>query len=263
MTGEIYKKLIKNNFSQASSFYNQNAHIQREVTKKLINLLEENCSKSNVNYQRTLDLGCGSGFFLEYIRNHDNYGKIINYDISKQMLNISQKSNINSLSVQGDMDFLPFKKNSFDLIFSAFSIQWSQNINLLIKELFNLLENDGIMALSFPNILSLKQLRNISKKSGCDFFFIKMPRHADVKNYIKNCQFNFILSKQEQVYQKFSSPLGAIKNMKKIGANYSGNQKNIVSKKNIKNFANYRNNGNLFNSDWNISYFICIKNNVS
>ena len=46
------------------------------------------------------------------------------------------------------MDELPFNENTFDLIISSNSIQWSDNVNQLFKNINNLLTIDGLFLFS-------------------------------------------------------------------------------------------------------------------
>ena len=46
------------------------------------------------------------------------------------------------------MDELPFNGNTFDLIISSNSIQWSENVNQLFKNINNLLTIDGLFLFS-------------------------------------------------------------------------------------------------------------------
>ncbi len=254
---KINKNLVINNFSKNSKNYQENANIQKDASKNLIKLLLD---KFNNKFYKTLDLGCGIGFLTQIVKDKSNFDKIINFDISCNMLEINQSINNQNLFVKGDMDFLPFRNDSFDLIFSSFSMQWSQNIDFVINKLSNLLKREGVVAIALPNNESLSRLKAVSKDSGCDFYFKKMPQHKYIAQIMNNCNLQIIKELNVKSYQEFLNPLQAIKSIKKIGANYSNSRK-IIKKEKLNKFMNYNNNLEFFLLNWHISYFLAKKNN--
>ncbi len=250
----INKKLVEKNFSSASQQYSQSATVQEFASLDLLEKLTK--YKILQNNQLALDLGCGPNGHLQYSY-QDTSGKVINFDISNQMLSLVKKNYEKGIFVQGDMDWLPFKSCVFDLIFSSFAIQWSQNIELLFTELAKLTKRNGLLALAIPNDFSLGNLKLVSRKTGCNFIFKEMPNHDNMLKLIKNLGAKVLEIGKYSFYEKFDNPLQAIRNIKKIGANYNNSTKNFISKKSLLSLLSYdKIVSDYFENDWNISYFI-------
>ncbi|MCQ6458665.1 methyltransferase domain-containing protein, partial [Vibrio parahaemolyticus] len=72
------------------------------------------------------------------------------------------------------MDLIPFDQQSFDLVISSSSIQWSSNINNLFENIFSLLRPEGLLIFStfLKNTLSELQSFTGSKLTN-EFFSIQ------------------------------------------------------------------------------------------
>jgi malonyl-CoA O-methyltransferase len=71
-----------------------------------------------------LDVGCGSGLFFSFVA--DSVQLVVGVDISRNLL---RKAKVSALSfcnvhvVQADADYLPFKEDVFDVVFSFTMLQ--------------------------------------------------------------------------------------------------------------------------------------------
>lgn len=257
------KSNIQNNFSKAADQYNKNSLIQHRVANRIVDFYLEQIPDRNLG--KLLDIGCGTGYISQIIelkKNQLQFQSITNLDISRKML-INCPKLANSNQVQADMDFLPFRKCSFDTIISSFSLQWSPNLDQAIGNIYNCLKNDGLFIFAVPNSQSLQELILASKASGCNFSFNKLPKIEQIyqiliANKFKNDK---IIELNEIINQKFKNPLQALQNIKKIGANYTKNNLKSISKFNLDKFSrfNYFEQKDFFNLTWSLSYFICFK----
>jgi len=62
-----------------------------------------------------LDAGCGAGSYLDLFRKRNGY--VVGLDIKRELCILSKKSNFDV--VNGDIDYLPFKNESFDLVWAS------------------------------------------------------------------------------------------------------------------------------------------------
>ena len=115
------KKNIIEKYNSTSSFYDDR---YRKIQKEKYKILFRNC---NLNYKTILDAGCGTGLLIEYVFNIniDNIKKKVKYvgiDISwKMLIHFSNKTRklkniVNTCLVLGDIENLPFRDDSFNLI---------------------------------------------------------------------------------------------------------------------------------------------------
>jgi len=120
---------ISAEFSKHASSYNNLNEIQNLVIKKLLSLLH---SKP----QFILDLGCGSGALCKSI--DWEYKKFIGVDFASGMLELHPKSP-KIESIYGNFNdqalFDNLITNSYDYIFSASALQWTENLEETFKNI--------------------------------------------------------------------------------------------------------------------------------
>lgn len=246
------KVRVRKNFSKAASSYKKFSDIQKISANQLIAFINRHNIK--FNNRKILDIGSGDGYISQII-NKDNF--IVNFDISNLMLNsaLIKKDIVN---IQGDMDFLPFDLNYFDIIISNFALQWSSNNLNLIQDILSNLTRGKILIFALPNNNSLKELRNVRSELKCNFYLKKLPDHFLILDSINNIQSLFSENyHHEEIYH---NPVQALKKIKKIGANYSNNLTTNINKSMLLKLLQYNNSDNKnFILSWDISYFLCIK----
>ena len=88
------KKNIKANFDKSAKNYDENSHIQKNISNYLHLMLKDN--KELIKFRENcfgLDLGCGTGEFSERISETIKLKKIHLIDISGQMIERAKKKN--------------------------------------------------------------------------------------------------------------------------------------------------------------------------
>ena len=174
------------------------------------------------------------------------------------MLNSWHNRPSNITPIQADIENLPFKLDSFDIIFSSFSLQWLCDFKKNFRNFSSLLKSKGILAFCLPLDGSLKELR-----AAKIFHFNQLPQKKQIELSLKNSGFKKEKTVAEITTQKFSTGYEALKFLKEIGANYSSSSKPIT-KTRLKHFDNFclknSSHKNSFAISWNIAYFIYSKN---
>lgn len=121
-------------FSRNAQNYEKYNIIQKEVAKKLLDLVKKETPKS------MLDLGCGSGEIYKLI--DWDVEKFVAVDISEEMCKIHPKDDIVKVICQNYEDnelFLSkLKVERFDAIISSSSLQWCRDLDSLLKRLTKL-----------------------------------------------------------------------------------------------------------------------------
>lgn len=96
--------------------------------------------------EEILDLGCGEGTRLSLISK-----KGIGIDISKKAIGIAKKEFPKLNFLVGDLERLPFKDNSFDLVYSAYVFEHLTNPEKVIEEVKRVLKTNGDLVIICPN----------------------------------------------------------------------------------------------------------------
>ncbi len=144
------KKNVIEKYNSTSSFYDSR---YSEIQKEKYKILFRNC---NLNYKTILDAGCGTGLSIEFfsnlnINNLKKKVKYIGIDISwKMLMNFCDKSKkIKDINlILGDIENLPLRENSFNVIFSITSLQNLPVIKKGLGELIRVGQKDSLLKLS-------------------------------------------------------------------------------------------------------------------
>ena len=115
------------------------------------------------NVNSVLDIGCGIGNSTAVLAKKFPGAKITGADNSDDMLAAARKENPSiefiKLDAEKELDSI---KNRYNVVFSNACIQWIPNHHNLLKGLFSLLKNDGILAIQIPQ-QSKHPVHNIMK----------------------------------------------------------------------------------------------------
>jgi len=101
-----------------------------------------------------LDAGCGTGVFTTHIC--ETGAKVVGLELSRPMLGRAAFKNkgMPFLSVQGDMRRLPFAGDSFDKAVSITAIEFIEDAEVAVEEMFRVTKPGGIIVVATLNSLS-------------------------------------------------------------------------------------------------------------
>ena len=136
----INKNLKRKIFDRAASTYDAHAVLQNQIIDNLFERLD----LIKIKPSFALELGCGTGRTTPLLQKKFNNLNLFNYDISEGMLEFAKSKNSLGLFslisskknyyICGDIDYLPFKEEVFDLIWSSSTLQWSNNFYKSLKK---------------------------------------------------------------------------------------------------------------------------------
>ncbi len=150
----IAKASIAKSFSDAATQYDEFAHIQHVLAKTLLELCPQ------TDKQTVLDLGCGTGYCLPLLQKIYTKANITGADLAQGMLDHASKKHPQFNYQIADAEALPFKKESFDLIFSNLAVQWCDDFSQVLSEAYSVLKPGGHLVLSTladGTLIELKQ----------------------------------------------------------------------------------------------------------
>ncbi len=156
------KKLIRQSFDAAAPHYDDVAVLQREVGQRLVNRLEVVKLSPDV----ILDVGAGTGYVSQALKNNYKGAKIISLDIAPGMLQVARSKDSwvrkwfgGHGYICGDAEYLPLADNSVDLIFSNLTLQWCGELERAFAEFRRVLKPEGLLMFSSFGPDTLKELR--------------------------------------------------------------------------------------------------------
>lgn len=104
---------------------------------------EKECSLLEYVKGNTLDVGCGTGYYLKKLEN------CIGIDISEEMLKIARK---HGTVIQADSSNLPFKNETFKTVLCMFSVLNVCDWKSTIKEMSRVLKKHGFCIISVASV---------------------------------------------------------------------------------------------------------------
>ena len=121
---------------------------EKERTQPAIDLARRVAGRNVVS---ALDVGCGPGNSSAVIKSIFPNADILGIDFSADMIERAKKDHGDIRFEQWDADVFTQESNQkFDLIFSNACLQWLPDQYKTITNLYNLLNEDGIMAVQIP-----------------------------------------------------------------------------------------------------------------
>ena len=165
---------VRRAFDRAAASYDSHAVLQREVCDRLLERLDF----MKITPQSILDLGAGTGYGLQHLQARYTAAKLIGLDLALAMLARARAKFPASpwhqriaahftLALPASMDFicadmerLPFKPNSLDLIWSSLTLQWANDLESTLRDCHRTLAPGGLMMFATFGPDTLKELRN-------------------------------------------------------------------------------------------------------
>lgn len=153
---QLDKQAVKRAFSEAAANYDSFATLQRTVGKALLNKYPVEAKQGML-----LDMGSGTGFLSQEITQQKPDQAIIGLDIAFNMLQTSKNKFPSSewFYICADAEYLPFKIESLQYIYSNLALQWCQDLLTLFKQVKAVLKPKGQLVFSTFGEDSLYELK--------------------------------------------------------------------------------------------------------
>ena len=160
-----YKKYLNDYFSDKAEFWrdiyrspqNSDIHHYQSVTNRKQIVLDHLDQFAGDRTLNILDVGSGSGGVAESLLRRGH--RVVCVDISFGMLKVAQglkKKHEKILSIlRGDIEQLPFKTRQFDVVICLGLFQFLEKDGHAIREISQVLEEDGMMFISLLNIFKI------------------------------------------------------------------------------------------------------------
>ncbi len=215
----IDKELVKSRFSKCISTYNNNAEIQKRISRRLSKLIRKTTKQ---NYKNIFEIGCGTGFLtnelLKFIEPNNYYLNDLVEGMKTELDKIiSKKHTKNYTFLWGDAETINFP-DDIDLLVSSSTFQWFNDFDTFLTKANCHLKQDGIIACSMFGVNNFKEIRTIMNKG------LTYPNFSDLVNKINN-KYSVISTYQEEYILYFNSPIDVLKHIKYTGVNGTNSQK--------------------------------------
>jgi len=225
------KSAIKSDFSRAAKgSYEKSAELQKETAHKLFLMVKEEIKPKS----RVLDLGSGTGFIA---KNGNKIWNMVQIDITSAMCNISSSF---APAVNADMEFMPFKNNSFDCVISSLAIQWANDIKKVMGEANRVLRNEGKLFFTTFGKDTLKELDSTLTNFGYNGHISNFSEIENIRKLMKKSGFKDIICDTEKISMSYPDLLTLMKKIKNVGGgNKLVTRKKTLNKETLKRASEY------------------------
>ena len=212
------KTWVGKSFSRSASDYDSVASLQRHVGEGLLK-----CLPGDGFAPRTiLDLGAGTGYCTAQLAQRFPDSSLIALDIAMGMLKaLGQRHDFHKQPqrVCADIERLPLKANTVDLVFSNLALQWCPNLSAVLAEFKRVLRPGGLILFSTFGEATLSELRNAWAKAD--------DRHTHVNAFVSTvmlesalhkANFSDISVQNEQIVYHYASVDAILRELKLLGA---------------------------------------------
>ena len=131
--------------SSAEIYDNRYESIQEKKYQEIFSRVTSSFEKKKI-----LDVGCGTGTFLNIIKksSNDNGNQLIGIDISSEMIKKAHEKYPEIAFLVADSDNLPFRDKVFDNVFSVTHLQNLPEPEYTVKEMHRIAVKEALFAVS-------------------------------------------------------------------------------------------------------------------
>lgn len=250
----VNKKAVADSFSRAAQQYDQVAHVQKQVGRGLLALLQQH----NIQARAGLDIGCGTGWLTLQLKHHAQH--LTALDLAPGMLAYAQQIDSDRLIdefVCADVESLPFPSETFDLIFSSFALQWCDSLETVFNDVWSRLKPGGHFVFSLPVQNTLRELKQSWKKAEATHSHVNTFASVnEVQAALNNAQFLPVSFEERLEYAYYDSVRQLTSELKTLGAHHVTDNptRSLTGKKTIANmiaaYEEFRNAEGMLPASW-------------
>lgn len=220
------------NFDSAAQGYDEISVLQKEISERLLERLD----LIRIDPRMILDLGSGTGAAARRLERKYRKSNVVQADFAIQMLRRSAASGRRLFSRQAyvcaDAELLPFRNGAVDMAFSNLMMQWSNDLDRLIKEVCRVMAPAGLFIFSSFGPDTLKELREcwsgIDDETHVNVF---MDMH-DVGDALVRAGFVNPVMEAETVTMTYGGVMQLFRDLKSLGAgNVTGGRRRTLTGK--------------------------------
>lgn len=251
------KHAIADTFSKAALSYDAAAHLQRRVADRLLNMVGS-CDLAVDPV--VADLGTGTGYCLPALEHRCRPVQLNALDLSPAMLAQAQAREPNAITVQGDLEALPFDNTSHDLLVSSLAVQWLDGPERFLSEARRVLKPGGYLAVS-------------TLSEGTLYELDRAWRAADGRAHVNDClpaehwrtaatEYGFHVDQwtTERIEVGYASPLDLLQELKRLGASHVKAGRGRVSRKVLMQmldaYKTYQHPDGQYPASWQVLYLV-------
>ncbi|MBL8526678.1 MAG: malonyl-ACP O-methyltransferase BioC [Burkholderiales bacterium] len=221
---EFDKRNVRRSFERAAATYDAAAVLQREVERRMFERLDY----VKLAPATVLDAGSGTGTGARELARRYPRARLIALDIALTMLEAARgpRSLLQRLGVGrsriacvcADVERLPLKGGSVDLIWSNATLQWATDLPATLKELRRVLRPGGLLMFSTFGPDTLKELRAAFAASDGHSHVNRFVDMHDIGDLLVQARLADPVMDMEHITMTYGTVRDLMRDLKAIGA---------------------------------------------
>lgn len=221
---EFDKRNVRRSFERAAATYDAAAVLQREVERRMFERLDY----VKLAPATVLDAGSGTGTGARELARRYPRARLIALDIALTMLEAARgpRSLLQRLGVGrsriacvcADIERLPLKGGSVDLIWSNATLQWATDLPATLKELRRVLRPGGLLMFSTFGPDTLKELRAAFAASDGHSHVNRFVDMHDIGDLLVQARLADPVMDMEHITMTYGTVRDLMRDLKAIGA---------------------------------------------
>jgi malonyl-CoA O-methyltransferase len=219
------KRAVRRSFERAAQTYDRHSALQSEIGRRLL----EHLDPMRLAPRRVLDLGCGTGAFLQPLCERFPQARVTGLDIAQAMLDRASRRTPGwrrllclerTQLVCADAERLPITSASHELVFSNLALQWCDPA-VVFPEVARVLQTGGLFLFATFGPDTLKELRAaFARVDGLGHVNRFIDMH-DLGDLLVHGGFTDPVMEMELITLEYSSVEAVARDLKTIGAHNS------------------------------------------
>ncbi|XP_066243216.1 arginine-hydroxylase NDUFAF5, mitochondrial isoform X1 [Saccopteryx leptura] len=186
------------------------------------------------DFPLALDVGCGRGYIAQHL-NKETVGKFFQVDIAENALKNTLETEIPTVTVLADEEFLPFRENTFDLVVSSLSLHWVNDLPGALEQIRYVLKPDGVFIGAMfggDTLYELRcslQLAETEREGGFAPHVSPFTAVSDLGNLLGRAGFNTLTVDTDEIQVNYPGMFELMEDLQGMGeSNCAWNRKALL-----------------------------------
>ncbi|KAF0098788.1 MAG: malonyl-CoA O-methyltransferase [bacterium] len=225
------KRAIRRSFEAAAERYDEAAFLQHEVARRL----DDHLDGMKIDPGMILDAGCGTGFGLSLLKARFPKARLLGLDLAHAMALHAAHGHAQAAgwrtwlsrltphasrltTLCADMERLPLRKDSLDMVWSSLALQWVVEPDITFREAHRVLKPEGLFLFATFGPDTLMELRAASADLDGHQHVNRFIDMHDLGDALVHAGFSNPVMEMERITLTYEALPGLLRDLKAIGA---------------------------------------------
>ena len=207
---------VKNNFSRGARTYDAHARMQHSVLQQALSRLLPYFTPG-MNF---LDAGCGTGYLTHLMDRLESPVSLYGCDMAIGMCRkaVTREANHPYQVACADVQALPYRGNSMDVVLSSLTLQWVNQCEHALIELYRVLKPGGHCLVTTFGPMTLQELRESFETADDKPHVSSFPSIEALQGWAKKAGFTIENAHSEFRCEQYESVMDLMRSIRVIGA---------------------------------------------